>query len=227
MKAKPQEWSTEQLDYLKEIAHGKSYKEITRLLNEKFGTTRTDKGVGSKMKVLHIYNGIDGKFQNNHDPFNKGVPMASWMSLESMERIKVTQFKSDGTGQVRGRDRKPGDERISKDGYIEVRLYHRKKVWTYDGHVASRCWEFKHVLIWEKYYNQEVPKGYVVIFADGNNRNFNIDNLVLVSRYELLLINQNHLYFKGNSELTKTGVNIAKLIITKNKRRRKNEKHTS
>ena len=221
MKAKPQEWTTEQLDYLKEITYGKPYKIITNMLNDKFGTNRSEKSVSSKIKVLHLKNGIDARFQKNHDPFNKGIPMASWMSPENIERIKKTQFKSDNTGQVRGRDRKPGDERISKNGYIEVRLDHRKKVWTYDGHVASRCWEFKHVLIWEKYHKQKVPKGHVVIFADGNNRNFNIDNLVLVSRYELLKLNQNKLIFKGNTELTKTGVNIAKLIIARNERKKK------
>ena len=227
MKLEAQKWTIEQLDYLREIAHGKSYKEIATLLNEKFNTNRTDKGVGSKMKVLHIKNGIDARFQKNHDPFNKGVPMASWMSPETMERIKATQFKSDGTGQIRSHDRKPGEERIAKGGYIEVRLDKPKQVWKYDTHTSSRCWEFKHVLIWEKYHNQKVPKGHVVIFADGNNRNFDIENLILVSRAELVKLNQNHLYFKGYADLTKTGLNIVKLNAIKNKRRRKNEKHTS
>lgn len=221
MKAKPQEWTTEQLDYLKEIAHGKSYKDIATLLNEKFKTTRTIKGVGSKMKVLHIKNGIDARFQKQHNPFNKGVPMTSWMTPEKMERIKSTQFQKGGSGQKRVRDRKPGDERLSKGGYIELRLDKPKQTWNYDGHTASRCWELKHVLIWEKYHNQKVPKGYAVIFADGNNRNFDIDNLILVSRNELLQLNQNKLIIKGYAELTKTGINIAKLIIAKNERKKK------
>lgn len=221
MKAKPQEWTTEQLDYLKEITYGKPYKIITNMLNDKFGTNRSEKSVSSKIKVLHLKNGIDARFQKQHNPFNKGVPMTSWMTPEKMERVKATQFKSDGTGQKRGRDRLPGTERIAKNGYIEVRLPHPKKVWKYGDHVASRCWEFKHVLLWEEAHKQKVPKGYVVIFADGNNRNFDIDNLILVSRNELLKLNQNKLIFKGNTELTKTGVNIAKLILAKNERKKK------
>ena len=228
MKAKPQAWSNEEVEYLKLITPGNSYKEITRMMNEKFGTTRTEKGVSSTIKRFELKNGIDARFQKNHDSFNKGVPMASWMSPESMERIKATQFQRGGKGQKRGRDRKPGEERVSKGGYIEVRLDHHKRVWNYDnGHVASRWWEFKHVLIWEEHHKQKVPDGHVVIFTDGNNRNFDIDNLILVSRNELLKLNQNKLIFKGNTELTKTGINIAKLMIAKNKRRNKNEKHTS
>lgn len=228
MKAKPQAWSNEEVEYLKLITPGNSYKEITRMMNEKFSTNRTEKGVSSTIKRFGLKNGIDAKFQKNHDSFNKGVPMTSWMSPESMERIKSTQFQSGGKGQVRTRDRKPGEERIAKNGYIEVRLDHRKKVWNYDNsRISSRWWEFKHVLIWEEHHKQKVPDGHVVIFADGNNRNFDIDNLILVSRAELLIMNQNKLFVKGAPELTKTGVNLARLIDTRNKRRNKNEKHTS
>ena len=227
MKAKPQAWTKEQLDYLREITPGTPFKDVTRLLNERFKINRSYKSVETKAKVLGLKNGIDGKFQKNHDPFNKGVPMASWMSPESMERIKATQFKSDKTGQIRGRDRTPGEERINKDGYIEVRLDKPKKTWKYEKSTTYNYWEFKHILIWEKHHNQKVPKGYKVIFADGDKRNFDIDNLVLVSNTELLKLNQNHLYFKGNAELTKTGLNIVKLNILKNKRRTKNEKHAN
>ena len=35
-----------------------------------------------------------------------------------------------------------------------------------------------------------MPKGRIVIFSDGNRRNFDIDNLRLVSRAELCLFNK-------------------------------------
>lgn len=224
MKAKPHKWSTDELDYLREITPGNPYKTISKMLNEKFNINLSDKAVGSKIKVLNLKNGIDGRFQKNNSPFNKGVPMASWMTPEMMKRVKATQFKADGTGQVRARDRKPGTERISADGYVEVRLEKAKQVWNYGDKISSRCWEMKHVLLWEKYHNKKVPEGHVVIFADGNNRNFDEDNLLLVSRGELLKMNQHHLIVKNYGELTKTGLNVAKLILAKNEVKKKRRK---
>ena len=48
--------------------------------------------------------------------------------------------------------------------------------------------------------------------------NFAIENLVLVSRRELRCLNQKAMIF-NNPEMTKTGLNIAKLIIAKQKRK--------
>ena len=66
----------------------------------------------------------------------------------------------------------------------------------------------------------------MVIFADGNQLNFDIDNLVLVSKGEHAQLNRLHYRF-NDADLTKTGLNIVKLNAIKNKRRNKNEKHTS
>ena len=57
-----------------------------------------------------------------------------------------------------------------------------------------------------------------MIFADGNNRNFELDNLVLISDAEGLIMNRNNL-FKQDKELTKAGVVVAKLLDKVNKRK--------
>ena len=73
----------------------------------------------------------------------------------------------------------------------------------------------KHVLIWESVHGN-VPKNHVVIFADGNRNNFNIDNLLLVKRSELLVMNSQK-YITSNAELTRLGKQIAvlRLSVTK------------
>jgi hypothetical protein len=91
--------------------------------------------------------------------------------------------------------------------------------------IADNEWEYKHRLIYKQHYG-EIPENGYIIFADGNQLNFDIDNLVLVSRAEHAVMNRKNLRF-NDTDLTKTGLNIAKLIIAKNKRRTKNEKHTS
>jgi len=75
----------------------------------------------------------------------------------------------------------------------------------------------KHVLIWESIHGN-VPKNHVVIFADGNRNNFDINNLLLVKRSELLLMN-NRKYITSDSDLTKLGKQIASLQLTVSRRK--------
>jgi hypothetical protein len=105
-----------------------------------------------------------------------------------------------------------GTERINPDGYVDIKIANPNK------------WKGKHRIIWEK-ANGPVPKGYAIIFADGNRRNFKLKNLLMVSRAELSVMNKLGLIYK-NSDLTKTGKLIAdiKLQIGKRKRGRKKQK---
>ena len=58
----------------------------------------------------------------------------------------------------------------------------------------------------------KVPKESVIIFADGDKTNLSIENLICVSRKELRVLNQCRL-ISPVPELTKTGLNIAKIRI--------------
>lgn len=80
-------------------------------------------------------------------------------------------------------------------GYVDIKIADPNK------------WKGKHILIWEELHGP-VPKGHAVIFADGNNRNFDPENLLLVSRKQLVRMNQRGL-IQNDAELTKTGVIIA------------------
>jgi hypothetical protein len=64
-----------------------------------------------------------------------------------------------------------GYERVNKNGFIEVRCAEKT------GNGYFRC---KHILIWEKHYQQQLPRNHSVVFLDGDSRNFNIDNLMLM-----------------------------------------------
>lgn len=99
-----------------------------------------------------------------------------------------------------------GSERVNGDGYVDVKVADPNK------------WKGKHILIWEK-YNGPVPEGHAVIFGDGNRRNFDINNLIMVSRQQLLQLNRNNL-IKNDANLTRTGVVIADLKIKINERKK-------
>ena len=92
-----------------------------------------------------------------------------------------------------------GSERINIEGYTEVKVANPNK------------WRLKHRVIWEQ-HNGEIPKGCAIIFADGDKSNLDIDNLLLVSRQQLLVLNRNNL-ISEDKEITKTGINIANIMI--------------
>jgi hypothetical protein len=103
-----------------------------------------------------------------------------------------------------------GSERM-ENGYVVIKISDRKN----RGH---KNWRRKHNILWEKAYGK-IPRGHIVIFADGDKRNFALDNLLLVSRSEHAVMNSCGLR-SARGELTKTGKAVAdlKLLIAERKR---------
>jgi hypothetical protein len=97
-------------------------------------------------------------------------------------------------------------EFIDNKGYVVVKT-------------RTGSWKRKHILIWEA-ANGPVPEGHRIIFADGNKQNIRLDNLILLSNREMLLMNNKHLIFP-DADATKAGLLIAKIIILANDLERK------
>lgn len=95
-----------------------------------------------------------------------------------------------------------GSERIVH-GYILVKV------------AEPNIWIDKQRIIYESVHGK-IPSGHRVIFADNNNRNFDINNLILVTNAEALIMNTNKLRY-SDADLTKSGVLIAKIIDKTNK----------
>lgn len=116
---------------------------------------------------------------------------------------KATQFKKGYTPY----NYKPvGTEIVNADGYIEVKL------------ADPSVYKKKHILIWETEHGP-VPKGHVIIFGDKNKRNFALNNLILVSRRQLAILNKYHL-IKEHADLTRAGLVIADLHMKINERKK-------
>lgn len=103
------------------------------------------------------------RIQKGNIPVNKGQKM----SAELYEKVKHTFFKK---GQMPFNMKPIGYERINAEGYIEVKV--REERPNFEG---------KHRVIWKQHHG-EIPAGHIIIFADGNNRNFDIENLICVDR---------------------------------------------
>ena len=191
-------WTDKEKEYLTQIYKKNDYDTILKMMNDKFECSFNRKQIISfmrrnKLKSEAIKN--NGRFSKGMTPWNKG--------LSYMPNNKETRFQK---GNIPHCHREVGSERIIRDGYIEIKV------------AEPNVWDLKHRAIYREYYG-EIPDGYNIIFADGNKMNFDIDNLIAVSKSEMLILNNNNLRFE-DKELTKVGVNIAK-VIDKAKKRNK------
>ena len=191
---KPQhKWTDEEKEYLASIVKGSTYKEITEKMNDKFEYNFSEEQVKGMMYRNKLTTGTGGYFKKGSTPWNKG--------LKGYMGANKTSFKK---GTIPPNQVPIGTESITKGGYIKVKVGEPNK------------WKLKQRYIYEQHYG-EIPKDCNVIFADKNIRNFDINNLVLVSKAEMLILNKNKLIFE-DKELTKVGVNIAKVIDKAKKR---------
>ena len=193
-------WTDEEKEYLKEITPGRHYKEILELMNERFDRPFRMEQIKGAIARYKLHTGFTGRFEKGNIPFNKGK------KGECPKGCEKTWFKK---GQTPINHKPVGSERIDRDGYILIKV------------AEPSVWKLKHRVIWEK-ANGPIPKNYTVIFLDGDKSNTDINNLALVSRSELLIVNQKKL-IKSDTELSKVGINIAKVQSKINKRKRGKE----
>ena len=73
--------------------------------------------------------------------------------------------------------------------------------------------------MYEKYHGVKLSADDIIIFADRNPKNFEKDNLIKVTRRELLYLNQRGLIFE-NKDLTKSGVVVSKMEIAIDERKK-------
>lgn len=199
-------WSEKEEQWLTKNVKGITLKELTKRYNKKFNMNLSESAIANRKNKLNLHSGITGgQFQKGQISWNKGKTWDEYMPKESQERSRKTTFKK---GSIPPNHREIGSERLDSDGYILVKIQDGK------GH---KNWTLKHRLIWESMYGN-IPTGYKVMFADGNKRNFDIKNLILVSNAEELIMNQNK-FIKNNADLTKVGLNIARIIDRVNKRK--------
>lgn len=197
-------WTDEVIQFMVENYEGRDNIELAELLNERFNLdTNGDKVSNVKTNLQRRY-GINLRTRINRGCFKKGnVPVNKGTKGLYNVGGNSTSFKK---GNIPANHREIGEERLTKDGYIQVKVQ--------DG-CLNKNWQLKHRYIYEQHYGK-IPEGYNVIFLDGNRQNFDINNLKLVSRAEDLIMNRNKLFAK-DKEITNTGTIIAKVIDTTNK----------
>ncbi len=180
----------DQDEFLRENIKGKTRVEVTLLINKAFGSNFKASQIDAYCRRKSIKSGLDCRFKKGQIPANKGKKM----SQEQKDKIKHTFFKK---GNIPQNYKPVGSERINVYGYTEIKIE------------DPNVWVLKHRLIYEKEVGQ-IPKDCTVLFLDGNKQNFDIENLALVQRRELVRLNQKHL-ISDDKDITKAELNCIKL----------------
>ena len=193
-------YTEEMHSFLKAFIPGHSRKEITEAFNKKFGTSMTIHQLKYYCKTHKVFTGRTGRFEKGHRPTNappKGT-CPEWIAPYKYRK-----------GQDNGKSCNPGTERVTQEGYIEVKVD------------KKRMWRMKHVLVWEKAHGK-VPDGYMVIFKDNDRSNCNLDNLMIISKSVNAVMNRNGLC-NYSGDMKETAVKIAelKIAVADAKRRKK------
>lgn len=164
-----QPWTEEELRYVLDNFKTLNKTQIREGLKE-IGPGHSLSSIKAMYAKYGIVSGIDTRFKKGHVSATKGVKLTP----EQYERCKKTFFKK---GNVPHNKLKVGDEVVTTDGYLKVKVAEPNK------------WVAKQRLVWEQ-YKGKIPKGYKVTFLDKNRLNCNIENLVLVTAGESLTLNQ-------------------------------------
>lgn len=190
-------YTGEQIAYIREQLPGKTHAELTELFNLRFGLSLSVTQVTAAAKNRKIRNGLNGCYAKGHVPANKGrkgyyAPGSEkgWFHKGNHPQTYVPV----------------GTESITTDGYPVVKV------------ADPNVWRLKQQLIWET-ENGPIPKGFCVVFADGDQQNCVLENLILVSRGELLMLNKFGLY-GGSKVLTETGLAIVKIALAAAERKK-------
>jgi hypothetical protein len=190
LKSNWHKYSAKEIKFLEKTAPGRLFDETAELFNKHFGLSLKHSVIRAACRNRGITNGMDCRFPAGHVPANKG--MKGWYA----PGCEKSWFKP---GHIPENYMPVGTLRINTDGYVDVKIADPNK------------WRQQHLIIWEK-ANGPVPKGKVIIFADGNRLNVKLKNLLMISRAELAVMNRNGLIC-NNAELTKTGKLIADVKI--------------
>jgi hypothetical protein len=195
-------YTDEHLNYLKSIVKGRSYSDIAKAMKIKFPELDLNKErIKSLMSRFKLTNGRNTKFYKGQVSHNKGKK--GWYA----PGCEKTWFKK---GNIPKNHLPVGTELMKSDGYIRVKI------------AEPNVWKQKHAIIWEAAHGPYNNKTHCVIFKDSDRTNFDLDNLQLITRKQLVILNKNRL-ISNDKDLTETGLLVGELIETI-ARRKKDEK---
>ncbi len=208
-------------NFIIEHHKGTPYREMARMVNEKFGTEYGPENMKQRYSSLKLDSGLTGQFEKGHVPATKGMKWDEYMPKESQERSRATCYKKGnvpvdhkevGTITIRNQHA-TGDEALNRKVYY-IKISEPNK------------WEPLHHHNWKKKHGK-IPRNHVVAFVNGNSLDPRIENLEVIPRTLWAVMNHWGITYTCREEF-EAAVLMAKVkcrinSIKRDKRKRKSE----
>ena len=205
-----QKFPEEVRQFIFENYKGTSHKIMSERIKEKFNYDITPRQIKGFYGNNKLNSGLTGRFEKGSIPKNKGKKQTEFMSLEMIERTKLTRFKD---GQRPQNTVPIGTVKELKDGYLWFKIDDKLKPKR-----KKDNWKPLHHFMYQ-FYHGPIPDGYDVMFLDGNKRNFDKDNLEIVTKAERLYLNR-HGFISSNPAITRSGLTLSRMMTKAYKRKK-------
>lgn len=161
--------------------------ELTVLFNAQFNRSLSVDQVKSLCTRKGWKTGRTGCFEKGMVPRNKGT--------KGLTGANSGSFKK---GQKSHTQKPVGYEYVTTDGYVMIKT------------AEPRTFRLKHHVVWEQHHGP-VPAGHAIKFKDDNSQNLDINNMVLMSRGELAVLNHLYSYKTAPTEVKPVLITLAKV----------------
>jgi hypothetical protein len=212
--AKHHSYTPEEIEWLRVNYRVYERPSLLKLFNSTFQANLTSDSLKSFLSSHKIFSGRTGRFVKGQTSYNKGLTWDDFMTPDGRIGSSKTQLKK---GQKPSNTLPIGTLIMKSDGYVWEKVREKglpSRPW--------RLWEMKHRLVWESVHGP-IPKGYNIVFLDGDRWNFSIDNLKMVSKRQHATMCKLGLYTK-DPELTQAGLLVVEVIQKTYEKRERYEK---
>lgn len=210
MKTRTKPYTDKELKFIDNIDSKYSLKEIVELFNKKFNRNINEKAL-TTMRYKH---NLNRKKKNRYSQVEKDF-IKEMLELYNRDNIVMQEYEKKFNKKISYntiemyrkkfgihiRKRKIVGQEGIKGGKVAIKLPNNK-------------WQYKHRIIYEQHYGK-ILKGYFVTFLDGNNKNFDINNLKLVKDKVFRRIAR---YTPHDNEIMKTYILAAELVEKTNEK---------
>lgn len=161
----PIAYSDIELSWIKSNQAGISREALSKKFNDKFNRCISAQNIAGLCKRNRWANGRDTRIKRGSKSWNKG--MTGYMGANK------TSFKK---GDIPFNHKPIGHERVTKDGYIMIKVAEPNK------------FRLKQLVVWEAHHGK-LKDGYNLRFLDNDRTNCNIDNLMSIPRSVNAIVN--------------------------------------
>lgn len=210
------------MDFMKENQYVYDNKTMTEVLNQKFGTSYTQRQIARCRRrnkiVYRLFSTEILEYMKNHNTDDYEVVRENVNRLSS-KNYSLQQIKSGFYFYKLKEFRKKRVVNPFRPDYSERLRNSSACLWEIK---INGKWIPKARYVYEQATGKKVGKDEVVLFLDGDINNFNLENLLCVKRKTVAVVNgQLNGTCKNNGELTKCKYNIAELKLLIGEKQRK------